>query len=455
MPSYDVDLFVIGGGSAGVRCARMSAGFGARVAIAEETYLGGTCVNVGCVPKKLYAYASQYGESIPDAAGFGWLVGDVRFDWPTLVSNKTNEIDRLNGIYARMLDRAGVEVHGLRATVVGPHEVKMGERIVTAEHIVVATGGWPWRPEGLPGVEHTVTSNEIFDLPELPERIVIAGGGYIACEFASIFNGLGVHVDLAYRGSLFLRGFDEDVRHEMANEMRLKGVHLHWNSLFERVDRTDSGLRVQLTDGDSLSADVVLMAVGRRPNTAGLGLEQVGVELGPHGSVIVDARYRTSVPSIYALGDVIDRVQLTPVALAEGMALARNLFAGQDGAPSYDAIATAVFTQPNIGTVGWSEAEAREQCDTVRVFKSKFTPMRHTMSGRVEKTFMKLIVDGTTDRVVGCHMVGPDAGEIIQGLAIAMTCGATKAQLDATIGIHPTAAEEFVTMRTEWTPELV
>jgi glutathione reductase (NADPH) len=448
LPTYDFDLFVIGGGSAGVRCSRMSASFGARVGMAEEKYLGGTCVNVGCVPKKLFSYGSHYGEELEDARGYGWTVDGVDFDWSTLVANKDKEIARLNDVYRRMLDRAGVEVFDARATVTGPHSVRVGGREVTAEHIVVATGGWPWVPDDLPGVEHAITSNEVFSLPELPRRLVVGGGGYIAVEFASIFAGLGVHVDLVYRGPLFLRGFDDDVRHEIANEMRKKGVHLHFDCVFARIDRSEAGLHVVLTDGDTMDADQVLMALGRRPNVAGLGLQEVGVALGEGGAVVVDEHFQTTVPSIYALGDVIDRVQLTPVALAEGMVLARNLFCGAAQKVSYRDIPTAVFTHPNIGTVGLTESEAREQYGKLRLYKSLFKPMRHTMTGRNEKTFMKLVVDDATDRVVGCHMVGPDAGEIIQGLAVAMTCGATKAQFDATIGIHPTAAEEFVTMRT-------
>ncbi len=455
MPSYDVDLIVIGGGSAGVRLARTAANQGARVALCEERWLGGTCVNVGCVPKKLLSYGSHFAEDFEDARGFGWSVGEVSFDWGTLRDAKNREIARLNGIYARLLERAGVEAYAERGVVEGPHAVRVGERLVSARHIAVCTGGWPTVPE-IPGFEHAITSNEVFALGDLPERMLVVGGGYIAVEFASIFHGFGVHVDLAYRGELFLRGFDNDIRHEVANEMRKKGVHLHWDSHVRRIDKRDDGrLEVWLDDGDKVMVDQVLMATGRAPNTAGLGLESAGVELDARGAVVVDDHFVTNVPSILALGDVIDRVQLTPVALGEAMVVSHNLFGGKDEAMDYRDIPTAVFTHPNIGTVGLSEAQARDAYDRVRIFKSRFRPMKHTLSGRDEQTFMKLVVCGDTDRVLGCHMVGPDAGELIQGLAVAMKCKATKAQFDATVGIHPTAAEEFVTMRTEWVPDAV
>lgn len=450
MPSFDYDLFVIGAGSGGVRCSRVASGLGARVALAESGRVGGTCVNLGCVPKKLFAYGSHYGEDLEDARGFGWNVGEISFDWSTLVRNKDRELERLNGIYEQLLDRAGVELLRGRARLIGPHEVELdtadGPRRFTAEHIVIATGGWPWLPD-FPGSEHVITSNEVFSLPSLPERIVIAGGGYIAAEFASIFRGFGSEVDLVYRGELFLRGFDHDARRELANEMRKKGVRLHFDCMFSHVERGDGGLSVHLTDGESIEADVALFAVGRRPNTQGLGLQEAGVALSPSGGVIVDDAYATSVPCVHAIGDVIERVQLTPVALAEGMALARNLFGGRDDAVDYKDIATAVFTHPNLAAVGLSEEQARALHPKLRIYKSLFRPMKHTMTGRQEKTFMKLVVDDPTDRVLGCHMVGPDAGELVQGLAVALKCGATKAQFDATLGIHPTAAEEFVTMR--------
>ncbi len=453
MPSYDVDLIVIGGGSAGVRLARTAAAAGARVVLCEEQWLGGTCVNVGCVPKKLLSYGAHFHEEFEDARGFGWTVGEVSFDWGTLRDNKDKEILRLNGIYARLLDRVGVEVHEARGVVVGPHAVRIGEQTVTADHIAVCTGGWPTLPD-IPGVEHAITSNEVFGLAELPERLMVVGGGYIAVEFASIFRGFGAHVDLAYRGRLFLRGFDVDVRKELANEMRKKGVHLHWECHVRRIEKLESGrLEVCIDDGDKVVVDQVLMATGRAPKTAALGLEEVGVELDERGAVVVDDRFVTSVPSILALGDVIDRVQLTPVALGEAMVVSHNLFSGRSESMDYRDIPTAVFTHPNIGTVGLTEQEAREAYAKVKVFKSRFRPMKHTLSGRDEHTFMKLVVCGDTDRVLGCHMIGPDAGELIQGLAVAMKCRATKAQFDATVGIHPTAAEEFVTMRTEWVPD--
>lgn len=445
MPSYDFDLLVIGGGSGGVRCGRTAAALGARVGLVEEDRLGGTCVNVGCVPKKLFSYGAHYREDLEDAAGFGWRVGEVSFDWATLVANKDKEIARLNGIYEALLDRTGVETIRGRGILRGPHEVEVAGRVHTAERIVIATGGWPWLPE-FPGRELVISSNEVFTLDKLPERIVVAGGGYIAVEFASIFGGFGSEVDLVYRGDLFLRGFDGDARHELANEMRKKGVRLHFRCMFERVERSGESLRVHLTDGDVLEADAVLFAVGRRPKTHGLGLEEIGVDLTERGAVVVDDHFRSSVDSVYAIGDVIERVQLTPVALEEGMFLARNLFAGADQQVDYRDIATTVFTHPNLSAVGLTEEEARQRCK-IRVYKSLFRPMKHTMTGRNEKTFMKLVVDADTDRVLGCHMVGPDAGEIIQGLAVALKCGATKAQFDATIGIHPTSAEEFVTMR--------
>ncbi len=453
MPCYDVDLIVIGGGSAGVRLARTAASYGARVVLAEERWLGGTCVNVGCVPKKLLSYGAHFAEDFEDARGFGWSVGEVSFDWATLRDAKDKEIERLNGIYARLLERSGVEVHAARAVLEGPHAVGIGEKVLTAEYIAVCTGGWPTVPE-IPGVHLAITSNEVFGLDALPERLLVVGGGYIAVEFASIFHGFGAHVDLAYRGDLFLRGFDDDLRHELANEMRKKGVHLHWRCEVTRIEeRGDGRLDVVLDDGDVVVVDEVLMATGRVPNTEGLGLEAAGVEVDENGAIVVDDHFCTNVPSIYALGDVIDRVQLTPVALGEAMVVASNLFTDRFKIMDYRDIPTAVFTHPNVGTVGLSEHDARLAYPRVSIFKSRFRPMKHTLSGRDEQTFMKLVVDADTDRVLGCHMVGPEAGELIQGLAVALKCHATKAQFDATIGIHPTAAEEFVTMRTEWKPD--
>ncbi len=446
MSDFDYDLFVIGGGSGGVRAARMAAGFGARVACAEERYLGGTCVNVGCIPKKLFVYASHFAADFQAAEGYGWNVGTPAFDWQRLRENKDNEIARLNGVYRRILESAGVDILDARAVLEGPNTVACGGRSITAERILIAVGGWPEVPE-FPGNQHVLTSNEVFYLPKLPERMLIVGGGYIAVEFAGIFNGLGVHTTQLYRGELFLRGFDNDIREELATAMRHDGVDLRFGVNVTRLEALETGYRATLTDGSELDTDVVLYATGRRPLTAGLGLEAAGVRTNETGAIMVNGDYQTSVASIYAVGDVTDRVNLTPVALAEGMAFARNTYAGMMSEVDYDFIPTAVFSQPNIGTVGFTEAEARERFGDVRIFKSRFTPLKHTMTGIEEKTLMKMIVRSEDDRVVGVHMLGPEAGEIIQGIAIAMRAGATKACFDSTIGIHPTAAEEFVTMR--------
>ncbi len=446
MAEYDYDLFTIGAGSGGVRAARISAGYGAKVGIAEERYLGGTCVNVGCVPKKLLVYASHFAEEFEDAAGFGWSVGACKFDWPALIGKKNKEIERLNGIYGRLLGNAGVDLYEARATVVDPHTVSVDGKTITAKYILVATGGWPVVPE-IPGKEHAITSNEAFFLDDLPKRVIVVGGGYIAVEFAGIFHGLGSEVMQLYRGPLFLRGFDDDVRGFLADEMRKKGVDLRFNANIAGIEKQGDALLATLEDGTELETDLVMYATGRAPNAGGIGLEGAGVELNAKGAIVVDDRFKSSVDSIYAIGDVIDRVALTPVAIAEGMVLAANLFRGESGAMDYADVPTAVFSQPNIGTAGLTEAQARETYGAVDIYKSSFTPMKHTLTGRDEKTFMKLIVDRASDRVVGFHMVGPDAGETTQGIGIALKCGATKAQFDATVGIHPTAAEEFVTMR--------
>ncbi|RED53942.1 glutathione-disulfide reductase [Aestuariispira insulae] len=447
MTSFDYDLFVIGAGSGGVRASRMAASFGARVAVAEDMFLGGTCVNVGCVPKKLFVYASHYAEEFHDAKGFGWSVGARDHHWPTLIGNKNNEIERLNGIYGNLLKNAGVELIDGRATIVDAHTVEVGERTFTAERILVAVGGWPMVPD-IPGKEFAATSNEAFYLEERPERVIVVGGGYIAVEFAGIFKGLGSQVTQLYRGPLFLRGFDEDVRHHLAGEMRKKGVDLKFDSNIASIEKFEKGLRATLEDGSVLEADFIMYATGRVPKTEGLGLEQAGVELDRKGAIKVDEDFRTSVPSIYAIGDVIDRVALTPVALAEGMVFSHNNYNGEARKMDYQFIPTAVFSQPNIGTCGLTEEEARAQYGEVTLYKSEFRALKHTLSGSDERTFMKLIVDKASDKVVGAHMVGPDAGEIMQGIGIAMKMGATKADFDATIGIHPTSAEEFVTMRT-------
>ena len=446
MAEYDYDLYVIGAGSGGVRCARMSASYGARVAVAEELYLGGTCVNVGCVPKKLFSYGSHYPAAFEDAAGYGWNVGESTLDWKRLIENKNCEIERLNGIYRTILGDSDVTVHEARASLKDAHTVLVGGEEVTADKILVATGGWPTVPD-FPGKEHAITSNEAFFLENLPKRVIMVGGGYIAVEFAGILHGYGSHVTQLYRGDMFLRGFDQDLRSHLAAEMLKQGIDLRFNANIASLEKTADGVVATLEDGSTLEADVVMYATGRAPNTRNIGLEELGVEIKKDGSIVVDDQFKTSVDNIYALGDVIDRFQLTPVAIAEAMVLSGNLFNGQNLSTDYADIPTAVFSHPNIGTVGLSEEQAREEYADIDVYKSDFKPMLHTLSGRDERTLMKLIVDKASDRVVGCHMVGPDAGEIIQGMGVALKAGATKAQFDATVGIHPTAAEEFVTMR--------
>jgi glutathione reductase (NADPH) len=445
--AYDFDLFVIGAGSGGVRASRMCAGLGARVAVAEERQLGGTCVNVGCIPKKLFTYAAHFAEDFEDAAGFGWSVGERRFDWARLIANKDREIERLNGVYARLLDAAGVTRIGGRARLVDAHTVAVGERSYRAEHVLIAVGGWPSLPS-IPGIEHAQSSNEMFHLKELPRRALVVGGGYIAVEFAGILHGLGVHVTQLYRGELFLRGFDDDVRSALAEEMRRKGIDLRFGADPLRLERSSTGVRALLADGSALDADLVLYATGRRPLTADLGLEAAGVRLDANGAVVVDEYSRSSVPNVWAIGDATDRIQLTPVAIHEAMCLAQTLFGGRPTRPDLEDVASCVFSAPPIGRVGLTEAEARARHGDVAIFRTRFKPLKHTLSGRGEQTLMKLVVERRSDRVLGAHMVGPDAGEIIGGIAIALKLKATKAQFDATIGIHPTAAEEFVTMRT-------
>lgn len=444
----DFDLIVIGAGSGGVRLARMSAAKGAKVAVVESRYLGGTCVNVGCVPKKLFVYGSHAGEDIEDAAGYGWTVPkeEVRFDWARLVANKNAEIERLNGIYARMLDNAGVTLIEGTATLTDANTVMVGEQCYSARHITLATGSWPAIPD-VPGRDCILSSNEMFYLPQLPRQAVIWGGGYIAVEFAGILAGLGVETTLLYRGDLFLRGFDGDIRRLMADEMQKKGVQLRFNVNIESVENVDTSYQVRLSDGSQLTTGLVMAATGRRALVDGLGLEALGVKMTGSGHIAVDDHFQTSVPSITALGDVIGTPQLTPVALGQGMVLSRRLFGDGQGEMDYRSIPTAVFCQPNIGTVGLTEEEAREAGYTLRIYRSEFKPMKHTLSGRDERALMKLVVDDATDRVLGAHMVGPEAGEITQGLAVAIKAGATKAQFDSTLGIHPTSAEEFVTMR--------
>ena len=455
MATFDYDLFVIGGGSGGVRAARMSAQRGARVALAEVAAMGGTCVNVGCIPKKLYSYAAHYAESFEESHGYGWKGEAPTFDWDALKANRAREISRLNTVYNGLLDSSGVTIIKGWAQLVDGHTVSVDGKSYTAKHILVSTGGTPTVP-AVPGREHVVTSDQMFDLTPFPKRLLVVGGGYIACEFASIFNGLGAEVTLVHRGEKLLTGFDDDVRVFIAAEMAKAGVNLQMGEQVESITKTASGLRVELKGlggkaGATFVADTVFYATGRVPNTSGLGLENAGVKVNDKGAVVVDAHYQTSVPSVYALGDVTARVQLTPVALGEAMMVVDQLFGPAAGKKprgmSYELIPTAVFTHPNIGTVGYTEAEAREKFDRVAVYRADFKALKHTLSGSAERTLMKLLVDESSDRVVGLHMVGADAGEIIQGFAVAMKAGATKAVFDSTIGIHPTMAEEFVTMR--------
>ena len=449
--SFDYDLFVIGGGSAGVRAARMAAQRGARVALAEAAQLGGTCVNLGCIPKKLYSYAAHYGEAFEEAAGYGWQVeGHPTLDWATLKSRRAQEILRLNGIYRGLLDKAGVHILQDWAQLTDAHTVQLassGQR-VRARHILVATGGRPHVPD-IPGRELVITSNDMFDLEPFPKRLLVVGGGYIASEFASIFQGLGAQVTQLYRGGQILRGFDAEIASFVATEMQKKGVQLRLQADITAVRRGSTGLRATLQNGEVLEADAVLYATGRVPLVQGLGLEAAGVRLSDKGAIEVDAQYRTSVQSILAAGDVTARAQLTPVALAEAMVIVDTLFGAGTRTLNYDFIPTAVFTHPSIGTVGYTEEAARERFggDDIRVFRSEFKALRHTLSDSTERTLMKLVVQTSTDRVVGLHMVGAEAGEIVQGFAVALRAGATKAVFDSTIGIHPTAAEEFVTMR--------
>ena len=444
--TYDYDLFVIGAGSGGVRAARMSASLGAKVAIAEERYLGGTCVNVGCIPKKLFVYGSHFSEDFDESAAFGWQVGHTEFEWSTLLENKNREIARLNGIYKNLLESPGAEIFESHAELQDAHTIRVGDHRVTAEKVLVATGSWPSVPN-FPGREHVQTSNDAFFFETLPERVVVVGGGYIAVEFAGIYQGLGVETTLLYRGPLFLRGFDDSVREFVRDQLIEKGVDVRFNAVVEEVVETNDSKVVRLSDCSELEADEILYATGRRPLSSSCGLDRAGVKIDDNAAVRVDENYQTNIPNIYAIGDVIDRVQLTPVAIAEGMCIAYNLFGGESRQVSYADIPTSVFCQPNIGTVGPTEAIAEKTFTDLHVYESSFRPLKLTMSDNQERTYMKLLVDGSSDRVVAAHMVGPEAGEIIQGLAVAIKAGATKADFDATIGIHPTAAEEFVTMR--------
>ena len=472
---YDFDLFVIGAGSGGTRAARIAAGYGARVAVAEERFLGGTCVNVGCIPKKLFVYASHYAEDFEDAAGYGWrgppdeesAAGAPAFDWPTLVANKDREIERLNGIYRGLIEGAGARLYDTRATIAGPHAISVAGSTVTARHILVATGGEPTLPE-LPGIEHAIRSDDVFYLDRLPERLIVVGGGYIAVELAGVFAGLGVEVTQLYRGPLFLRGFDDDIRHALAGEMRKRGVALRFDANVAAIERMAAGgsagtdgVQARLAavgggaaaaggtagDGEILEADLILYATGRHPLTSGLGLENAGVATAPNGAIRVDAWSRTNVEHIFAVGDVTDRINLTPVAIREGHCFAETVFNDNPIAPDHEVVPTAVFSQPAIGTCGLTETQAAARYPAIDVYLSSFRPLKHTLSGRDQRSVMKLVVDAATDRVIGCHLLDPDAAEIMQGVGIAVKCGATKAQFDRTMAIHPTAAEEIVTMR--------
>ena len=447
MSETEVDLFVIGAGSGGVRAARLAAARGLRVVVAEESRVGGTCVIRGCVPKKLLSYAAHFQEDFEDAAGFGWTVGAAEFSWPNLIAAKDREIDRLNGVYKRLLSDAGARLIETRAELLDSARVQAGDEIFRCEKILIATGARPFVPD-FPGREHVITSDEAFHLDGLPPRVLVVGGGYIACEFASIFNGLGADVVQAYRGDAVLRGFDADVRACLTNELQQKGIDLRLHTQIQAVEQDADNLRVLLFDGDSIDVDAVMYATGRHPNTAGLGCEAAGVETDELGAIMVDAYSRTNVDGIFAVGDVTNRVNLTPVALGEAQAFVQTEYEGIDTPSDHAFVPSAVFSHPPVGSVGYTEQEARERFESVGVYRSNFRPMKHTLSGREEQMLVKMLVDDTTDRVVGLHVVGADAPEMLQGFAVAIKAGLTKAAFDATVGIHPTAAEEVVTLRT-------
>ncbi|HEV2678386.1 MAG TPA: glutathione-disulfide reductase [Aliidongia sp.] len=457
MASYDFDLFTLGAGSGGVSGSRRAASYGARVGICEDSRVGGTCVIRGCVPKKLLVYGAHFAEDFADAAGYGWTIGETRFDWATLIANKNREIDRLNGIYKKLLSDSGVKLYEKRGKIIDPHTVEVGGERFTTQRIMIATGARPVAPQ-IPGIEHAISSNEALDLPALPKRIAIVGGGYIAVEFAGIFAGLGSEVTLVIRAGHVLKSFDDDVRETLTEALVRHGIEIRNHTEITRIEKGAQGLTLVTTGGDAIEVDEVLYATGREPNTQayastrhanteGIGLENVGIATDKFGAISVDEWSQTSVSSIYAVGDVTNRLNLTPVAIAEARALAETLF--NDNATRFDPtdVPTAVFSQPPVATVGMTEAEARIKVGAIDVYRSRFRPMKHTLTGREERTMLKLVVDRATDRVLGCHMVGTDAPEIIQGMAIAVKCGATKKQFDQTIGIHPTAAEEFVTLR--------
>lgn len=451
--SYDYDLFVIGAGSGGVRASRIAASHGAKVAVAEEYRVGGTCVIRGCVPKKLFVYASSFAEEFEDAEGFGWTVGERSFSWEKLIANKDKEIDRLNGIYIRNLKNSNVEIFQSRAVLKDAHTVHLvaENRDITADKILIATGGTPYKPD-IPGIELAITSNEAFHLDTLPKRGIVVGGGYIAVEFAGIFNGLGVETTLLYRGEKILRGFDEDLRDALSEEFPKKGLDLRVKSDIVSIARKGADLVATLTDGSTIEAGFIMYATGRAPKVEGLGLDAAGVRLNAKGAVAVDSYSQTNVPNIYAVGDVTDRAALTPIAIREGQAFAETVFNDNPIAVDHSVIATAVFSQPELGTVGLSEADARAKYGEVDIYKTSFRAMKHTMTGRQEKTFMKLVVDAKTERVLGVHLMGPSSGEIIQAVGIAVTMGATKKQFDQTVAVHPTAAEELVTLKEKWQP---
>ncbi|MEP2944198.1 MAG: glutathione-disulfide reductase [Hyphomicrobiales bacterium] len=450
MAQYDYDLFVIGAGSGGVRASRIAASYGANVAIAEEYRVGGTCVIRGCVPKKLLVYASHFPEYFEDAEGYGWSKPESTFDWSKLIANKDAEIDRLNSIYIKNIKSSGVEIFQSRAELVDKHTIKLVglDKTVTAERILIATGGTPHVDDEMPGVEHTITSNEAFHLEEFPKRVIVTGGGYIAVEFACIFNGLGAETHLMYRGDQILRGFDNEVRQFLFDEMTKKGIKIHLNDVFTKVDKAADGLHVHTKQGKEITVDEVMFAIGRKPAIEGLGLENAGVKLNKKGAIEVDELSQTNVENIYAVGDVTDRVNLTPVAIREGHAFADTVYGGKEVIVDHSCIATAVFSQPEIGTVGLGEEEAVELYGDIDVYRSSFRPMKNILPGRDEKMLLKILVDAKTDRVVGCHIVGPESGEMSQLVGVAMKMGATKADFDQTVAVHPTASEELVTMRT-------
>ena len=450
MAEFDVDLFVIGGGSGGVRAARIAAGHGARVMVAEEYRMGGTCVIRGCVPKKLLVYASHIQHEIEDAAGFGWTIPAATFDWPTLIANKDKEIARLEAAYMANLEKSGARIVKTRAVFEDAHTLRLATgEAVRSRYVLVATGGAPNHGPAIPGIEHVISSNEVFHLPQLPKRIVIQGGGYIALEFACIFAGFGTDVTLIYRGDNILRGFDEDVRSHVRAEMEKEGITILTGCTISKVDRHGKEFTSHLSNGSSIASDQVMFAIGRHPNVANLGLEKAGVGINPNnGGIAVDSFSRSSVPNIYAIGDVTHRINLTPVAIREGHAFADTVFGKRPVEVDHADIPTAVFSQPEVGTVGLTEAQARAQFSHVDIYKASFRPMKATMSGRDTRVLMKLVVDATTDRVVGCHIVGDGAAEMVQLIGIAVKMKATKADFDATMALHPTAAEELVTMRT-------